>query len=209
MRSTPEQLLFELKTRGPATANALATRVGITRQAAREHLKRLGAEHLVEYSRALGGVGRPGHSWRLTDKGHGRFPDTHAQITVELIDAIRGEFGEVGLERMVTRRERGMAERYEEALRGADSLGERVARLVQLRTAEGYMAESDRRSDGTFVIVENHCPICAAATACQGFCRSELALFARLLAPAEVRRSEYLLAGGQRCSYLVVPSSGS
>lgn len=208
MRSTSEQLLFELKTRGPATTHDLAGRVGITRQAAREHLRRLGTAQLVKHTRCWSGVGRPGHQWSLTDKGHGRFPDTHAQMTVELIEAIRGEFGESGLERMVARRERGMADRYEETLRGADTLDDRVARLVRLRSAEGYMAESFRLDDGTYVIVENHCPICAAATACQGFCRSELALFARLFAPARVERSEHLLAGSQRCSYVVVPPAG-
>jgi hypothetical protein len=44
----------------------------------------------------------------------------------------------------------------------------------------------------------------AAAMTCQGFCRSELALFARLLAPARVERSEHLLTGSRRCAYLVV-----
>ena len=208
MRSTPEQLLFELKTRGPATARDLAVRVGITRQAAREHLRRLGTEHLVEYTRAFSGVGRPGHSWRLTERGHGRFPDTHAQMTVELIEAIRGEFGEAGLDRMVARREQAMMERYEEALGTADTLAERVVRLVQIRSAEGYMAESHCRDDGTFVIIENHCPICAAAASCKGFCRSEFTLFARLLAPAQIERSEHLLAGARRCSYLIVPATG-
>jgi predicted ArsR family transcriptional regulator len=206
VRSTPDQLLFELKTRGPARTRDLATRAGITRQAAREHLTKLRAAQLVEYTKASAGVGRPGHTWSLTEKGHGRFPDTHAQMTVELIEAIRGEFGEAGLARMVARREQGMAERYEEALYGAATLEERMARLVRLRSMEGYMAEVSRRDDGTYVLVENHCPVCAAAAACQGFCRSELALFARLLAPAQVERSEHLLAGGRRCCYLVVPA---
>lgn len=208
MRLTSEKLLFELKTRGPATTHDLASRVGITRQAAREHLRRLGDAQLVEHTRLGSGVGRPGHRWSLTGKGHARFPDTHAQMTVELIDAIRAEFGDTGLGRMVARRERAMAERYEGTLRGADTLDERVARLVRLRSAEGYMAEGFQRDDGTYVIIENHCPICAAATTCQGFCRSELALFARLLAPARVERSEHLLAGSQRCSYVVVPPAG-
>jgi predicted ArsR family transcriptional regulator len=207
VQSKTDQILFELKTRGPATTRDVAARTGITRQAAREHLTRLGVAELVEHTRAPTGVGRPGHTWSLTEKGHGRFPDTHAQVTVELIEAIRGEFGETGLARMIARREQGMAEKYEQALRGAPTLQERVARLVRLRSAEGYMADADRRDDGVFVIVENHCPICAAATACQGFCSSELKLFAQLLAPARVERSEHLLGGGRRCSYLVVPAA--
>jgi predicted ArsR family transcriptional regulator len=207
LQSTPDQILFELKTRGPATTRDVAARAGITRQAAREHLTKLGAAKLVDYTSAAAGVGRPGHTWSLTEAGHGRFPDTHAQMTVELIEAIRGEFGEAGLARMLARREQAMTEKYEHTLRDAETLEERVARLVRLRSAEGYMADASRRDDGTYVIVENHCPICAAATACQGFCRSELALFARLLAPARVERSEHLLAGCRRCCYLVVPAS--
>ena len=207
LQSTADQLLFELKTRGPTTTGDLAARTGITRQAAREHLARLGAAELVGHTKAVGGIGRPGHVWSLTEKGHGRFPDTHAQMTVELIHGIRAEFGEAGLTRMLTRREHAMAEKYEKALQGAKALKERVTRLARLRSAEGYMAEVSRRGDGTYVLIENHCPICAAATACQGFCRSELALFARLLAPAAVRRAEHLLAGARRCCYLVVPAS--
>jgi predicted ArsR family transcriptional regulator len=54
--------------------------------------------------------------------------------------------------------------------------------------------------------VENHCPICAAARACQGFCRSELALFEMLLAPARVVRVEHLLEGARRCAYRITPA---
>lgn len=206
MQLKADQLLFELKTRGPATTRDLAARAGITRQAARKHLTKLHLAELVEHSRGPAGIGRPGHTWSLTEKAHSRFPDTHAQMTVELIEGIRAEFGEAGLARMLTRREQAMAEKYEQTLRGAKTLPERVARLVRLRSTEGYMAEASRRDDGTYIIVENHCPICAAAAACQGFCRSELALFTQLLAPAQVKRSEHLLTGARRCCYLVVPA---
>ena len=98
-----------------------------------------------------------------------------------------------------------MAAHYEQCLRDAGSLAERVERLAALRSAEGYMADVARLDDGRFTIAENHCPVCAAAAACQGFCRSELTLFARLLAPARVERVEHALAGSRRCCYLVTP----
>jgi predicted ArsR family transcriptional regulator len=67
------------------------------------------------------------------------------------------------------------------------------------------MAEAAR--DGrTWVLVEHHCPICAAATACQGFCRNELALFRSVLPGTRVERTEYLLDGGQRCAYRIESS---
>jgi predicted ArsR family transcriptional regulator len=206
VQTASQRILFELKTGGPAKTRELAAHIGITRQATRDHLEKLAADGLVAHATAPDGVGRPRRTWSLTATGHGRFPDSHAQMTVELIGAIRGEFGEAGLDRLIGRREQAMAAQYEQALYGAASLEERVTRLARLRSAEGYMAEVARRDDGGYMIAENHCPICAAAAACQGFCRSELALFARLLAPARVERVEHLLAGARRCSYLVKPA---
>jgi predicted ArsR family transcriptional regulator len=206
VQSTPDRILFELKTRGPTGIRDLAARIGITRQAARAHLQRLAFEDLVGHNASPDGVGRPRQVWSLTSAGHARFPDTHAQMTVELIEAVRGEFGEVGLARLIGRREKAMAAHYAQSLKGATSLDERLVRLVELRSAEGYMAEYARRDDGSYVIAENHCPICATAAACQGFCRSELALLAHLLAPARVERSEHLLAGSRRCAYVVTPA---
>jgi len=31
------------------------------------------------------------------------------------------------------------------------------------------MAEFEAEPDGSFLLIENHCPICAAAKTCQGF----------------------------------------
>ena len=68
------------------------------------------------------------------------------------------------------------------------------------------MAHAEPQDDGSVLLVENHCPICAAATACQNFCRSELAIFQRVLGDdCTVARSEYLLEGGRRCVYRIVP----
>ena len=61
------------------------------------------------------------------------------------------------------------------------------------------------QEDGSYLLLENHCPICAAAEACQGFCRSELLLFRALLAPATVERTEHILDGARRCAYRVTP----
>ena len=59
---------------------------------------------------------------------------------------------------------------------------------------------------GGFLLVENHCPICAAANACQGFCSTELDLFRSVLGPGvEVERVEHIVSGDQRCAYRVRP----
>jgi len=83
--------------------------------------------------------------------------------------------------------------------------GQRRRRLVALRSREGYMADYHPQEDGSYLLVENHCPICAAAASCQGFCRSELAVFREVL-QAGVERSEHILAGARRCAYRITPA---
>jgi predicted ArsR family transcriptional regulator len=80
-----------------------------------------------------------------------------------------------------------------------------VAKLAELRSAEGYMAEVAWDEDeNCWLLRENHCPICAAASHCQGFCRTELELFRRVL-HAEVEREDHILLGARRCSYRIKP----
>ncbi len=200
-----ERVLFHLKARGPQSASQLARRLGVTAVAVRQHLQRLSQEDLVDFEDEREGVGRPRRIWRLTERAQGHFPDTHADLTVDLLDAVRRTFGERGLAKLVSVRTREQEKSYRLRMPGrAAPLEQRVAALARIRRDEGYMAEYSRRSDGSMLLVENHCPICAAAQACQGLCRDELALFRRLLGGgAKVERTEHMLEGARRCAYRI------
>ena len=203
MPAGADRVLGIIKRRGPQRAADLASALGVTAEAARQQLIQLAQAELVSSETPKRGVGRPSRVWSLTAAGHARFPDTHAELTVQLIGAIRGELGERALDRIIGARQEGIRQSYRAALEGARTLGARVARLAEIRAREGYMAEWRRDGDG-FLLIENHSPICAAATACQGFCRSELEIFRDALGgDAEVERVEHLLAGARRCAYRI------
>lgn len=207
MRTPADRILFLIKSRGPVDTRAVATALGVSRQAALQHLERLSADGLVAHADERRGVGRPRRTWSLTEAAQARFPDAHAQLTLEMLEALGAEFGEAGLERMIARREATTAKAYARAMAGADGLAARVARLAEIRTAEGYMADWSPDPGGGFRLVENHCPICAAAAACQGFCRAEQAVFRQVLGPdVEVERLDHILAGARRCAYRIISS---
>jgi predicted ArsR family transcriptional regulator len=204
VKTTPDQILFLLKTRGPATTGCLADSLGITRQASRKHMENLATLKLVSFEIRKSGPGRPHRLWSLTETGHARFPDSHAQMTVDILEAVRSEFGEAGLDRLISRRERETTTVYRAALAKASTLAERVKHLAALRTAEGYMAEYKANADGSFLLIENHCPICAAATACRNLCRSELATFREALGEnCSVERIDHIFSGARRCAYRI------
>jgi predicted ArsR family transcriptional regulator len=201
-----------LKTRGPQTAANLGTVLGITGEAARQQLVKLAADGLVEATSEPHGVGRPTQVWSLTEKGNARFPDAHAELTVQLLRAVRSELGEEALDRMIAARSAESLTTYTAALQGTADLGERVRRLAEARTREGYMAEC-QPTEGGYLLVENHCPICVAATACQGFCRAERDVFQQALGnQVSVERTEHIVGGDRRCAYRValkcVPETG-
>ncbi len=198
-----DRLLLLLKTRGPQTAADLGAALGVTGEAARQQLAKLAAAGLVASAAEPRGVGRPARVWSLTGKGHARFPDAHAELTAQLLRSIRAELGEEALDRLIAARAAESRAVYAAALEGAAGLGERVARLAGLRTREGYMAECRAEGDG-FLLVENHCPICVAATACQGFCRAERDLFEQALGGGvSVERTEHIVSGDRRCAYRI------
>jgi predicted ArsR family transcriptional regulator len=204
---TADRLLHALKASGPQTAATLAGRLGVTPVAVRQHMAGFAAAGLVDRDDRREGIGRPRRYWRLTQAGHARFPDNHAGLTVELLAAVSSVFGEAGLERLIARREAETLASYRRRLAGTATLAARVKALAQLRSEEGYMAECRKQSDDSFLLVENHCPICVAAHACQGLCRSELRLFAAVLGDsASVVRTDHVLAGARRCAYRVSPA---
>ncbi|CAI1540365.1 iron-sulfur cluster biosynthesis transcriptional regulator SufR [Serratia quinivorans] len=201
-QSVSDRLLTLLKTRGPQQASDAGKVLGTTGEAARQQFVKLAKDGLVEAVAETRGVGRPVQLWHLTAAGNARFPDTHSELTVQLLRTVRDKLGEQAIELLIDTREQETRINYKQAMVGATDLQERVARLTAIRCREGYMAESHLQEDGSFLLVENHCPICAAATVCQGFCRAELSVFTEVL-QAQVERSEHILAGARRCAYRI------
>jgi predicted ArsR family transcriptional regulator len=203
---TEDRLLYLLKSKGPQTAAQLAKRLGVTAMAVRQHLHGFGRKGLAEFADHRRPVGRPVHVWRLTERAAARFPESHAELTLEMIAAVRATFGEEGLDRLLAERTRLQLRASRERIRavGDGSLESRVRVLAAIRREQGYMAECATRADGSLLLRENHCPICVAAKACQGLCREELGLFRAVLGTrALVERTDHILAGASRCAYVI------
>src|SRR3984957_9634740 len=103
-RPSSHRVLVVLKTRGPQRADELGEVLGITVVAVRQQMMKLAAEGLVTVSSEPQGVGRPVQFWSLTDEGNARFPDAHADLTVDLLHTIRTHLGDAALEQLIEAR---------------------------------------------------------------------------------------------------------
>lgn len=203
---TKRRILDHLKRVSSAVTGDLATLLGVSEAAVRLHLADLRERGLVEPSSGPPeGRGRPPNRWALTPLAADLFPDRHADLTVDLLAALRAALGDDGLTRVLAAREAAQLTALSEVMPAGDaSLRDRVEALARRRSVEGYMAEVADTDDGDLLLVEHHCPVCAAASECQGLCRSELELFRRALGPdADVERTQHLLSGDERCVYVI------
>lgn len=203
---TRRRIVKLLKTEGALDSASLAARLKVTTMAVRQHLYALQQEKLVSAEERPVPVGRPAKFWRLTKDADRLFPDAYAELNAALITSVQDAFGAEGMVRLLDARFARQRADYASRITASAPLARKVKQLAQIRTDEGYMAEVKRDGRG-FLFVENHCPICAAATVCQGFCATELDLFRSALGPdVNVERAEHILSGDRRCAYRITAS---
>lgn len=201
---TRRRIVTLLKTEGAMDSASLAGRLKVTPMAVRQHLYALQEEKLVGAEERPVPRGRPAKYWRLTRQADRLFPDAYAELNVALIQALGDTFGAAGVQQLLGARLAKQQADYAARITSSAPLAKRLQELARVRTEEGYMAEVRRDGRSAFHFIENHCPICAAATACQGFCTTELDLFRSLLGPGiTVERAEHIVSGDRRCAYRI------
>lgn len=206
---TRKAILDILKQEGPQDSKTLSTRLGVTAMAVRQHLYALQKEKLLTYTEVARSVGRPAKMWELTPAANKFFPDGNSELLVDMLGLIGEVYGKGALPTLIQARAENQLALYQQRLAQYDSLPEKLQGLAKIRTEEGYMAEIQALEDGSYLLIENHCPICAAARVCQNFCSAELTLFQRLLpSDMSIHRSEHILQGQRRCVYEIKAAPG-
>jgi predicted ArsR family transcriptional regulator len=201
---TRRRIVKLLKTEGPLDSATLADRIGVSAMAIRQHLYILQDQKMVMAKERPVPLGRPAKCWELTRQADRLFPDAYAELSVSLIDSLTDAFGAEGLQRILERRTARQRASYAARILSTMPLRRKLQKLAQIRTEEGYMAELRSKGTGEYLFIENHCPICAAASSCTGLCANELALFRSILgSDITVERVEHIVAGERRCAYRI------
>lgn len=196
-------ILLALKKRGEARADELARAVGITPSGVRQHLLSLRAAGFVAHRAVQAGPGRPRYVYCLTALAEELFPKTYGQLTTELLGDLEEEDPEI-LQRIFQRRRRRRVQLARTRLAGK-SFGERVAELARILDEDGYLADFEKRSDGTYLIIEHNCAIWDVAAKYALACSTEFEFLRQVLPEARIERVAHRVAGAYTCAYEIRP----
>lgn len=207
--STKQDILSYLLKQGHATAQELAESLAVSPQAIRRHLKDLEDEALIQHRSLQTGMGRPNHIYELSREGRDRLPDRYDEFALSLLDTLAETVGKDQMDDILRRQWERKALEYQQRV-GTGSLQERVAKLVELRQTEGYMAEwhpvepdEGKSAQPRFIITEYNCAISHVAESFPSVCGHELEMFQIALQGCWVERTHWLVNGEHRCGYLV------
>jgi DeoR family suf operon transcriptional repressor len=189
-------ILLELKKAESLSTRDLAARLGVSLNAIRHHLKDLEQQELVEYQRQRRGVGAPTFAYRLSKAAEVLFPRRYEEILLNVLSGVVRAHGRAEAVALLEAQFTGTAARLEQELSDTTP-DERLTRLAQLLSDQGYMAEA---SPGT--LVQHNCAVHEIAEQFPEICAAEERFLGAVL-NADVRRERHILTGCTACEYRV------
>jgi predicted ArsR family transcriptional regulator len=194
-------VLSTLKTRGEASAEDIATVLGVTVGAVRQHLGPLEDDGLVAHRDERPGPGRPRRRYCLTPAAESLWPKRYGQLTNQLLAFIEDADPDL-VDLAFERRRQGRVARAQERLAGLD-FDAQVRELTAILDEDGYLAGCERLSPGRWQVVEHNCAILDVAQKYGTACGTELAFLTEAMPGAEVKRTQHMMAGAHVCAYEV------
>jgi predicted ArsR family transcriptional regulator len=202
------EVLYAIRTGGPASPDQVADRVEASRTGVLQQLRTLETAGLVSRSLSRHGVGRPRHVYDLTPAAQELFPANYGALAQSFLTAIRSIGGETLIRDVFEARRRQLKtrirDRLQERLPNSASLWDRVREVASYQDETGYLGRATRDEDGTIRLCEHNCAISGVSGPYPIACQEELELFGEVLG-ATVTRECHIASGDRSCTYRVEP----
>lgn len=203
---TQQQLLRHLQSeREGLSIEALSSALDISRNAVRQHLSALLAQHLVAHGAVTPTAGRPEQRYVLTDTGREFFPRRYVELASNLIREIGSTLGETQLEKLLMRLGDEVGKDLAQKLEGKSDAERREA-IAAAMTDLGYDAHAEVKGTSREIHAKN-CVFHHLAQAHPAVCRFDLAFLARA-SGQRVEHSECMVRGGGICRFRFSRGSG-
>lgn len=200
-RSRDRILELLLTSEVPLSVQALATSLGISRNAAHQQVMALEREGLIERDSAIRTRGRPSQGYRLSDAGNATFPRQYALLARQLLEQLARHLGPEELHNAMARIGMSLADSLRGEL-GSDP-SQRLAQIAGLMRQLGYESTTVQGEDGTEIEARN-CVFHDLAFADRTICEVDLALL-RSLSGQDVEHRRCMARGERSCRFAFKP----
>ena len=199
---TRQQALLRLLLEHKAglTTEELATQLGITRTAVRQHLAALGSGGLVATGPHRASGGRPQQLYVLSEAGKEQFPRGYAWLAELIVDSIKQDAGAPGLRQRL----QALGARVGRRLRGQGTESktpqQAVAALTGIMEGLGYSASNTGTDADTPTIEASNCIFHTLAMKDPDICQFDLAMLSAYTG-RRVDHQECMARGGNVCRF--------
>jgi predicted ArsR family transcriptional regulator len=200
-RSRDRILELMLRAEEPLTVQALSTALGISRNAAHQHVVAMEREGLVERASAIRTKGRPSQGYRLSAAGSATFPRQYALLSKQLLDELSRQLAPAELHQAMERMGRSLADSLRDKV--GDDPNQTVVEIAGLMRELGYESQAIDSQDGP-VIEAHNCVFHDLAMADPAICEVDLSLL-RALSGKNVEHRRCMARGEGSCRFAFRP----
>ena len=199
-QSTRDNILHHIKTMPEATVDQLAERVDISPVTVRHHLNALLAEGLLTTRSVRRKVGRPYHVYSLSESGHELFPKRYVRLSNRILAEIKTRFSPEVAAELMRSVVQDIIEEHREEYEGKEGFEERLTFLVELLTAEGFVAKWEKSDEDEYRLTEFGCPYISVGEKHSEICSFDTELMISVL-QTDVTQHSCMLNGDTCCEF--------
>jgi len=199
-RSTRMEVLELLRRKGHASAETIASDLGVTPNAVRQHLTNLERDGFVVSQPERRARGRPSLLFSLTERADSVFPKRYGQLATMVLQEVQEMGGEDALDEIFARVAARHAHAIERDLDGLD-FDRKLKRVVAWIGRAGTLAEQTETDEGVKITIHN-CPFRNTALKFPQVCAITPHLITQLLG-APVSQADSIHRRDPYCSFVV------
>lgn len=195
------KIILELKNSGPLSLKELSDRIGISKMAILNHIKKLETKGLVKRSLVKTSIGRPYYVFKTSEESKENIASANDWVLEELIRYL----DKTGNAKIATE---FLKERYEQVRIDYDKKmsnikpEQRVEALAKLREQENYYPELKSTGNDNYELLEYNCPIYKIAKTFGVACSLETRLFESVL-DMDVSSTHRQVNGSDVCRFII------
>lgn len=199
MLDTRQRLMRDLlhHRRNGRTVDELSAALGVSRNAAQQHLATLGRDGLVVATGQRATGGRPSRTYGLTDRGIESFPRHYALLATKFIETTRAALGDEAVEMILQRMADDLAEHYRPRLEGKVG-AERLSAVADIMNELGYDAAATEDGMGLYAV---NCIYHRLARQTRAICGFDVRLLSKLVG-TDLAHTTCMLDGQARCAFV-------